>query len=167
MTLLAVRPIMVQVAGTDVTLVVTTSFANRPLEEIALTYDIESIAYDLLDDGLKKAIDGVLEYRPLPSRLRHATLYVSLEPSAGTYTISRVSLERPSHSLYLIAKAFNVRLDDDNRQLIVRYGLPKQTHQDDPDGRLLQALRETGTVYATVRIYHGHARVQKLDTQIP
>ena len=168
MTLLAVRPILIQVAGTDVTLVVTTSFANRPLEEIVLKYDIETIAYDLLDDDLRHAVDGVLDYRPLPSRLRHATLYVSLEASAGIHSISQVSLERPSHSLYLIAKPFNVRLDEnDNRQVIVYYGLPKHTHQADPDGRLLHALREEGIIYATIRIHQGHARVQKLHTQIP
>lgn len=168
MVVLAVRPVLIQVAGSDITLIVSARFTHRSLENINLIYNIEIIAYDFLDDDLKPMVDEVPDYRPLPSSLRHATLYVSLEQAHGMHTISQVSLTRPGDSVYLIAKPFNVRLDDnENRQLIVRYGLPKQVRQADHEGILLHALREEQDIYATVRIYRGHARIQHFDTQRP
>lgn len=168
MALLTVRPVLIQIAGSDVTLIVSARFTHRPLEDINLIYDIETIAYDLLSDDLQRVIDEVPDYRPLPSSLRHATLYVSLEQLHGVHTISQVSLTRPSDSVYLIANPFNIRLDDhENRQLIVRYGLSKQVRQADPEGILLHALREEQDIYATVRIHRGHARIQHFDTQRP
>ncbi|TVP96099.1 MAG: hypothetical protein EA374_02360 [Acholeplasmatales bacterium] len=165
MSSLAVRPVLIQVAGTKVYLQVTPTSVrpNLSLEEIVFRYDVEDIPYAALDRDLRDIVDSVAEYRPLSRRFRQMTVYVSLEQVGAVHTITQASSTRPDDGLYLIGSVTSVRSSDEHeRLLVVRYGLPRQTDQADPEGRLLHAFRDDTLVLATVRIHRGHARLDML-----
>lgn len=163
---MTIQPIMTSVLGTEI-LIKTQPFDPRDVfrgDYVQLSYEINDIPLNLLDEEILKLRQGKEEYSAFED-LFGKKLYVILKKEDKFYSVDKVTLEKPKEGVFLKGK-LAYSLWDETKQgnvtgIRVEYTLDKYFVPENT-GKNLEEVARKGEVVAKVKIYKGYSLLKEI-----
>lgn len=163
---MTIQPIMTSVLGTEI-LIKTQPFDPRDVfrgDYVQLSYEINDIPLDLLDEEILKLRKGKEEYSAFQD-LVGKDLYIILKKEDKFYSVDKVTLEKPKEGVFLEGK-YSYPIWDETKQgnvtgIRVEYTLDKYFVPENTGKDLEEAARK-GEVVAKVKIYKGYSLLKEI-----
>lgn len=146
---LIVKPLLVQVAGQTV-MIETVPYDPRSLfygDYVDLDFEISHVEKAKVDPAISKQKQSIYKDE-LP-------VYVRLTPKGKTYTVERVTLNKPSQGLFIRGRVSSY---EDEGKYRVTYPIEKYYVQE-RTGRQLEKWARQGKLLVQLKVYDGYAIV--------